>query len=238
LFSINQKDSLQKKAPSNIHIDEFIRSRRHTIGLQISSDGRLIVRAPLRTSLKEIQSFIAEKEDWILKTQLKVKERAINTRARSYSDGESYPFLGHNYILHIDDSGSRPLQFDNAFYLSQKLQPKAEKLFRDWYRKQALSLISLRVELFAEKFGLRYSKVGISNARRRWGSCSPKGNLNFSWRLAMAPVVVIDYVVIHELAHLLVKNHSSHFWKKVEEMMPDYKVYRKWLRDNESNLAL
>ena len=221
-----------------MRIDEFIRSRRRTIGLQISSDGRLIVRAPLRTSLKEIQSFIANKEDWIILTQIKLKERASAAKPHNYSDGELFPFLGHDYPLKITDNGKSQLLFNNAFYLPRLLWPEAKKQFRDWYRKQALSIISIRVELFAEKHSLRYGLVRISNARRRWGSCNIKGNLNFSWRLMMAPVVVIDYVVVHELAHLLVRNHSPRFWKKVEEMMPEYKIYRRWLRDNEKKLDL
>ncbi|MCS7122892.1 MAG: M48 family metallopeptidase, partial [Candidatus Micrarchaeota archaeon] len=81
-------------------------------------------------------------------------------------------------------------------------------------------------------YNFRYNRVRITNARRRWGSCSSSNNLNFSWRLIMAPLEVIDYVVVHELVHTRIKNHSKAFWRMVEAVMPDYDRQRRWLREN------
>lgn len=232
MWKLNSQKLSIGKLPSGIVVDRFIRSSRRTIGLQITSDGRLIVRAPLRAALKDIQSFILRKQDWILKTQSRMRIHAQNQKVRQYCDGEQFLYLGQNFELHFVDNGVAPLHFDNAFYLSSRLQEQAKDIFTDWYRTQALAIISKRVELYAAKHSLRYGRIRISNARRRWGSCSAKGNLNFNWRLVMAPITVIDYVVIHELAHLIERNHSPRFWKRVEAMIPGYKEYRKWLRDN------
>jgi predicted metal-dependent hydrolase len=235
--SANRKISIDK-LPSGIVVDSFIRSSRRTVGLQIASDGRLIVRAPMQASLKDIQSFILEKRDWIIKTQGRVRKQVQVMKVREFREGEQFPYLGRNFELHLVDNGASPLQFDNAFYLSSRLQKQAKDKFIDWYRARSLNVISSRVEMLAAKHSLQYGRIRISNAHRRWGSCSAKGNLNFNWRLIMAPIIVIDYVIIHELAHLIERNHSARFWKRVETMMPDYKTHRKWLRENGKVLDL
>lgn len=100
-----------------------------------------------------------------------------------------------------------------------------------WYRKQAQTYMSERVDHFSEKHGLQYKEIRITSAITRWGSCSGRNNLNFPWRLLMAPQEVIDYVVVHELAHTVHKNHSPRFWNLVESIMPDWKVHRGHLKE-------
>ena len=99
-------------------------------------------------------------------------------------------------------------------------------------KEEILRIIRDRVDYFADQTGLQYRKVSLSNARKRWGSCNSKGDLRFNWRLILAPPEVLDYLVVHELMHLCVKNHSKIFWKEVEQVLPDYKLSRVWLRDN------
>jgi predicted metal-dependent hydrolase len=101
-----------------------------------------------------------------------------------------------------------------------------------------LTMISERVNIYSAKHGFAPKQVKITSARTRWGSCSPDGTLNFTWRLVMAPLDVIDYVVVHELVHLRVKNHSRKFWKAVEEIMPGWRLQRKWLREHGEKLGL
>jgi hypothetical protein len=110
--------------------------------------------------------------------------------------------------------------------------------FEKWYKSQALAILTERTRFFAQKFGLRFGKIRISSARTRWGSCSTAGTLSFTWRLVMAPLEVVDYVVIHELAHLKVKNHSAVFWAEVAKMMPDYKRHVTWLKKNGQSLTI
>jgi len=127
---------------------------------------------------------------------------------------------------------------DGFFKLSISAQPQAESLFTTWYKKQARKVLTGRVKFFANKYDFKVRKIRISSARTRWGSCSQKGTLSYTWRLVMAPSNVIDYVVVHELCHLKEMNHSKAFWLQVEAILPDYKQRRKWLKDKGKFLAL
>ena len=109
-------------------------------------------------------------------------------------------------------------------------QNKAEII--SWYKHEALKYIVPQLEYFSAKINAKHRAVKITSARKRWGSCSTRGNINFSWRLIMAPKEVVDYVIAHEAAHLLHKNHSARFWNCVEKMIPDYKNHHLWLRKN------
>jgi hypothetical protein len=122
--------------------------------------------------------------------------------------------------------------------LPKSALPQAREHFTAWYKLQARQLIEERVRYFAARFGLHYSRVRITSARTRWGSCSSRGTLSFTWRLVMAPPAAIDYVVVHELAHLLVRNHSPAFWRKLEELLPDYRPPQQWLKQNGHLLIL
>ncbi|MFA5113735.1 MAG: M48 family metallopeptidase [Candidatus Margulisiibacteriota bacterium] len=106
------------------------------------------------------------------------------------------------------------------------------------WRQVARERITERCRYFSELTGYRPAKVRITAARSRWGSCGAKGNINFTWRLALAPPAVIDYVIVHELAHLAELNHSARFWQRVSQVVPDHRVHRRWLRDNGHLLAV
>ena len=130
------------------------------------------------------------------------------------------------------------LVMDGFFKLTKSVQSRAASLFETWYKKQARTVLTERVEFFARECGFNVKKIRISSARTRWGSCSTKGTLSFTWRLVMAPLEVIDYVVVHELCHLKELNHSKVFWSQVGVILPDYKLRRKWLKDNGAVLRL
>lgn len=105
-----------------------------------------------------------------------------------------------------------------------------------WYRKEALFVISEKAEEFAKLLSVHFKDIRIKDQKSRWGSCSSKGNLNFNWRIIMAPEPVCDYVVIHELCHLVFMDHSVNFWNLVESICPDYRQYKKWLKENGKQL--
>lgn len=147
-------------------------------------------------------------------------------------------YLGHPYPLEIAKGQKKPLLLEENFKLAESARENAKLVFERWYRAQAKKILEERVNIYASQHGLQYKKIGITSARTRWGSCSPNGLLNFSWRLIMAPMEAVDYVVVHELAHTVFHNHSKRFWKKVEKIMPDYKACRKWLRKNGPALML
>ena len=222
-----------------IQIDKLIRSKRRTIALIIERDGSFIVRAPMRAPRAAIETFIQQKADWITRTREKIKSTSHKPiLEKQYADGEKFLFLGSSFDLKLVGFQKPFLRFDNGFTLHRAAQQKGELIFTRWYKERALEIISERVEQYSKKYNFAPKQVKISSAKTRWGSCSSSGTLNFAWRLVMAPLEVVDYVVVHELAHLRVKNHSSKFWNEVESIYPEYKKQRKWLREHGETLNL
>jgi predicted metal-dependent hydrolase len=224
---------------SNIAIKPYklIRSKRRTIALMIGSDATLVVRAPAHTPLDIIERFVGKNADWIQRTLARLRQRP-QARKKEFVSGEEFFFLGKPYPLEVQNDTPEPLHLRDGFILNAKEQSRGREFFIAWYKKEAQRTIAGRVAWWAQRFGLAYTSVNITCANRRWGSCSPTDRLNFSWRLVMAPLVVIDYVVVHELAHITHKNHSRRFWNKVNAMYPDHKAAQTWLRENEGVLNL
>ena len=221
----------------DIEIDKIIRSKRRTFTLEIKSDARLIVRAPEHASYESIQKIVYKKRSWISKKQKLAEEKYKKVYPKEFVNGEGFLYLGDTYKLCIIDKTDASLTLNtNGFVLAREHVEDAKEVFKKWYRKEARKKISERVAGYSALSGIRYNKVNITNAQKRWGSCSAKGNLNFSWRLIMAPLKVIDYVVVHELAHIEEKNHSKKFWGKVKIMLPDYEKHKNWLKENEWTL--
>jgi len=214
----------------------LIRTERRTIGLIVERDGSLTIRAPKRATLANIESFINEKAHWITRTRQRLRS-ITEIPKKQFVDGEKFLFLGHAYELMLVKPQKPALKFEDRFYLSRTSQKRAESVFTRWYKERAVIVISERVRLFAKQYEFAPRQLKITSAKTRWGSCSPDGGLNFTWRLVMAPLEVVDYVVVHELAHLQVKNHSAKFWRVVEEINPDHKIQRKWLREHGDRLG-
>ena len=219
-----------------VEINKLVRSKRKTLALIVEIDGSLTVRAPMRMKETDIQRFIIEKDDWIKRKQAWVTKDAKSPRL--YIDGEKFLFLGKEVLLRIVPGSKPALSMDRVFKLTKPGQSNASSIFEKWYRNQARKIITERVVFFAHKQNLEPEKIRISSARTRWGSCSAKGTLSFTWRLVMAPPDVIDYVVVHELCHLRELNHSRVFWAYVEAVLPDYKRRRTWLKKNGGVLRL
>jgi predicted metal-dependent hydrolase len=219
-----------------IEIHKLVRSKRKTLTLIVENDGTLTVRAPLRMQEADIWRFIEVKTDWIERKQAGVRKEA--ELLHQYVDGETFMYLGKEIPLRIVSNKKPALVMDRFFELTRSAQPRAESVFETWYKKRARAVFTERVEFFAREHGFNVRKIRISSARTRWGSCSTKGTLSFTWRLVMAPLDVIDYVVVHELCHLKELNHSKAFWTQVEAILPDYKTRRKWLKNNGAKLHL
>jgi len=215
-----------------IAIDQLTRTRRRTLAIIVEDDGRVVVRAPLRLKQEAIDEFVRAKEAWILARQAQARERTSRFVPKSYTSGEEFLFLGSSYRLEIADHQRPPLVLNGGFRLSRAALPRAEAVFERWYRRQALRVMSERVEAYAASHGFIFNRIKITSARKRWGSCGHKGNLSFAWRLVMAPQPVIDYVVVHELAHLKHRNHSKRFWSKVASILPDFRQQEHWLDEH------
>lgn len=216
----------------SIKIDQIIRSKRASIGLEVNAKAHLIVRAPLGASEKTIQKVIEEKALWIQKAKLKMEQKLQNFESKKFTSGEKFLYLGKEYPLEIGNFYKMPLDLKEAFQLSRRYEQNASEVFLHWYKRKAMQKIGERARFFYALTGLKYSQIKINSAQTRWGSCAHSGNLNFSWRLIMAPEAVIDYVVVHELVHLEEKNHSANFWNKVKKILPEYSEHKKWLQDN------
>ena len=224
-------------------IDKLIRSSRKTIAIIVERDGQLVVRAPLRASNAQILRFVEEKSAWIRAKQEAARQRKDQAAPHQFANDESFLYLGQSYPLEWVETvpgGKRTiLSFhEGRFWLAKACQHRAKEILTLWYKQQARQMLDQRVRLYASQFHLSYSQVKITSARTRWGSCSTRGTLSFTWRLVMAPQEVIDYVVIHELAHLLEKNHSKRFWDQVAAMLPEYQQQEKWLKQNGHRLNL
>ncbi|MGA2297244.1 MAG: SprT family zinc-dependent metalloprotease [FCB group bacterium] len=223
----------------NVKIDKLIRSKRKTMTLIIDDKSNIIVRAPLRISQKEINSFVDNNHTWILKKKEQIQNKIKNKKEISYKNGSTFLYNGKEFELVITFDTKYALRFNGInFIMHPNYIGLAQKVFEQWYIRAAYKIISQRAMFYSQKHNLKFNKVRISNAMKRWGSCSSTGNINFSWRLVMAPREVIDYVVVHELAHLIQMNHSKRFWKIVEKILPSYKVYKMWLKNNEHLLDL
>jgi len=186
-----------------------------------------------------IEKFVLRSLPWINKTQRLARKTYVPSVKNKFVDGEGFLYLGERYKLLISDTGDTPLSFTGKeFLLRRQYLPEARERFIFWYRNQALETLEQRVVLYGVPAGLKHSRIKISHARKRWGSCNSKGVLNFSWRLIMAPMKVVDYVVVHELAHILEHNHSKKFWDVVRIILPQYQQARAWLKQNQHQLVL
>ena len=207
------------------------------MALVVKPDGALIVRAPWRASAKLIDQFVGENAQWIERKRAEAQDRLRSTR-KGFVAGETFLYLGTAYPLEFVKEQEEPLILKEKFSLAESAQTRAAVAFEQWYRERAKQVLSERVKFFADQYNFQYKKVGITSARTRWGSCSATGSLNFSWRLIMAPLQVVDYVVVHELVHTIVQNHSKRFWRKVAAIMPNYEQHRKWLRKQGRKLLM
>jgi predicted metal-dependent hydrolase len=219
-------------------VDQIVRSKRKTIAIIVQRDGSVLVRAPLRAAERTIRAFIESKSAWINEKKLLAQQQGI-ARVKKFAEGEKFLLLGKEIPLRLARGQKAALVLQEAvFCLSAQAAPDALAVFEHWYKAQAREVLTRRAQFFAAQHGFRYEKVRITSARTRWGSCSSRGSLSFTWRLVMAPLEVVDYVVIHELAHLKIKNHSVVFWAEVARLMPDYKRHRDWLKKNGHSLTL
>lgn len=218
---------------------KVIRSKRKTIALIITSTGELMVRAPMRTPKNQIEELVRRKSGWIEEKQALMRQFAAEAQPHHFEPGETFYYLGKEYPLELVDHPRIALSFNGTcFQLARAAQPQAAGIFSRWYRQQAAQFLPTRVAALASQYGFLVQKVRITSARTRWGSCSTRGTLSFPWRLVMAPAPVIDYVVIHELAHLKEHNHSARFWAVVAGILPQYRELLAWLMHNGHKLEI
>lgn len=216
----------------NFHIEKIFRSKRKSFSIEIDDSGEILLRVPIKASIEEVNEFIKRHSKWIEKKLNEIENRKIKYQPKNFVDGEKFLYLGKFYNLNIVKNQKIPLIFKNEFYLSKNYILNGYEIFKNFYKKMAKEIINERIKFYANKYGFKYNKIKITSANKRWGSCTVRGNLNFSYRLIMAPLEVVDYVVVHELVHLVDKTHKKSFYNKVEKILPDYKERKDWLNKN------
>ena len=221
-------------------IDLVRTDRRKSVSIEI--EGSIVrVLAPKTISDSRIRDQISKRRQWIT-TKLHEQVKSEKPKQREYVSGENVLYLGKNYRLKviIDEKPSIKLK---RGYLETTVtacdnDPKRtiKELVEGWYRSQAERRLQEKTVRFAGVIGVNPTSISIKNYKSRWGSCSPKGDVSLNWRIIQAPHSIIDYVVVHELCHLLEHNHSPKFWRHVERQIPNWKECREWLKVN--NLIL
>ena len=203
------------------------RSRRRTVSIRVNEDASVEVRAPIGMSRKEIEAFLIQKQNWVNKKRALMQKHMADKQYFLSHAPKTLLFLGEEREVR---PGSKPAFDGWYFYLPEgdfsELKPGLIRL----YKHLAKGIIEERVKYFAEEMGVIPSKVRINSARTRWGSCSGKNSINFSWMLVMSGIPTIDYVVVHELAHIKEHNHSKVFWDVVRSVLPEYEISKAGLR--------
>ena len=204
------------------------RSDRKSVAIVINTDGSVLVRAPQTMSDSEILTFVSKKKTWIRTKQEQIAAISEKHESIHDDDGDSILYLGHSYVISKETADEITIDGDTLIVpLDSTIDDISE-----WLKSEAEKVIKERVHRYANIMGVNYSSVKMSDAKARWGSCSSKDNLNFAWRLVLAPLGIIDYVVVHELSHITYKNHSPQFWARVKTVLPHYKEQQDWLKAN------
>lgn len=210
------------------------RSRRRTLVIYVKS-GNVDVRSPLKASVKWINEFLKDKTPWVL-SQLASQRKQLGQRL-ILADGSELKLKGEPLTLRIA-LAKRAHAVRNGdtltLFVKQKTKAAIEKLFLDWLQEQARDYMPAMVRQYARELGLEHKlgKVTYRKTRTKWGHCDEDGDIQFNWLLMLAPKPVLDYLIAHETSHLKYLDHSTRFWKTVEQLCPHYKKHREWLSEN------
>ena len=218
--------------------------KRKTTDIVIERDGSVTVRPPLHLTPEQIDGVVESKRLWIYRNLEERQELNASKVVREWVNGETFLYLGRTYRLALVAEQSCSLRLKaGRFYLHSRVieqegKAGAEKAFKAYFTAKGQQRFSDRVNYFAPKVGVRVTGIKIKDLGYRWGSCSTKGVLNFHWACMMAPLKVIDYIVVHELCHLHHRDHNNAFWNEVDIVMPDYAERKEWLRKNGAGLTV
>ena len=228
---------------------QIVKSKRKTISIRVGKEG-VSVHVPQRLSNIKIAKLMETKADWIIKKLEEMQKVKDTTPKVDYCDGTILAYRGKEITLKLvmADEKMRQKNLAKAYREEDCLvletgnqSPEAIKqLLEQWYRMEAKKRIEECVHDYTNRydFGKQVNRIVIKDQKSRWGSCSTKCNLNFNFRLIMAPDEILEYVVVHELCHLIHMNHSAEFWRAVERIRPNYEAEREWLRKNEALLTI
>lgn len=216
-----------------------VRYRRIT--LSILGD-RLRVSAPKNISTKQLNELLLGKQEWILKHWVAMQDK--RKPQLNYIDGEHFLYRGNTVILKIQKHSRKMLRVSLEgqvleVYIPEEISDQAciRAALESWYKAQARMVLKDKLDKLAKRMHVSVQTFRLKEQKTRWGSCSSKGNINLNWRIIMAPDAAIDYIIIHELAHLTHLNHSKQFWQRVADFMPEYEYWKKWFKNHGQELT-
>jgi predicted metal-dependent hydrolase len=211
--------------------------RKKTISILIK-DGNVEVKAPFNLKQNEIDGFILKKEKWI-KNKILLQKKIKQLPKKKFIDGEVFKFLGKDLILKININDVIRTYIKNDYICldlknnSKNNKEKIKKELELFYRSFSEKILKEKTFIEAKKMNLKLEKIKVRSYKNRWGSCSSNGDISYNWKLIMAPEKIINYVIIHELCHLIHFNHSRDYWKEVSKKLPNYRESKEWLKSNQ-----
>jgi predicted metal-dependent hydrolase len=214
-------------------------TKRKTLSISVERDCYVVVHAPEGTDPERIRRAVEAKKRWLYeKTRHPQKDREPpHPPGKELVSGESILYLGRHYMIEIVDREGYAIEFRNRFIIPRTRADSRSEVFRVWLKARARERILPRVRKQAQALGVAYEEAKITDGHYRCGSCTPGGNLNFNWRLIKAPLFVIDYVIAHELAHLIEPNHNPRFWNIVRAAVVHMDKAKYWLKQTGNCLS-
>lgn len=230
-------------------IEYLIKStERSSLGITVERDGTVAINAPLRAELKAIERFVSSKTVWI-RQKLAYKSQTNKEKVRrDFVSGQGFLYLGKSYRLRLINNGtgvvdkegdSTPLRLHNGYFeLLEREKERGKEHFIKWYKKQTEQQLQLRIPRYANRIDVEVKDFRVLDLGNRWASCGKKGTLNFSWRTVMAPIQVFDYILVHEMAHMIERGHTKEFWRIISRVMADYEERKAWLQEHGVELGI
>ena len=224
---------------------EIIRTdRSKSVSIEVI-DGIVNVIVPQSISEKRIEDLIKARTTWI-RQKLKLQASVVVPKAKEYVNGESFTYLGRNYRLKCVKSATGDVKLKNGYLnvpvadamREEKLTGFLRTALEQWYFSKALEKLKEKTKRYSEILSVKPISVSIKEYKSRWGSCSTNGEVTYNWRIIIAPHHIVDYIVVHELCHLLEHNHGPKYWKHVESVVPDYRICREWLKTHGQTLII
>jgi len=214
---------------------QIVRSpKRKKLTISVERDRTIVVHAPAGATDEAIRRVVDAKRQWLFdKVNHPQKYQDLpHPPGKEVVNGESAPYLGREYRIEITETASGAVEFLRRFLVPAVHQAKRREVLKEWYVSRAKETVLPRVLRHARELGVTFGESHIVDNRYRWGSCTLKDNVNFNWRLIKAPMFVIDYVIVHELAHLMEANHTPRFWNIVRAKAPSTDKAKTWLKEH------
>lgn len=217
----------------------IVKSKRKTVSIFIERDGSVSARVPDVLSDDQIREVIESKTYQIHKNLAQWSQLNEAKKEREYVNGQSFLYLGRNYRLKLVEENIEGLILKNGYFLlSQRNKWQAKEMFIAFYKDKLKEKLPPLVTRGQAQLGVHPKEVKVMELQNRWASCTMKGNVNFHWKCAMAPIDVLNYIVVHEIAHLIHPNHTQAFWNEVDKVLPNYEKQVHWLKRNGAGMDL